>query len=602
MKRTTLTKLPAIFSAGLLAMPAAQAVEVDVSGFIRQEMAYSISNDQNPTNRGTAVVSGTVPNTTGAADFIKKDFDYDNDWNMMATRAEVNFSIGISENVKAFVKVRGFYSADVFNDVSVENGAKDVNQFRVDHHGKCASIFEVCDDDFMIDLPSAYIDYSEGDLWLRFGVQQIAWGEAIFFRVMDAPNGLDLRRHTFLDLATEEYADERISSPAIRVSYNLNSNWEIETFAQMFQPSVLPQAGTAYSIINSPFRVRNDIGFDKVDDKINVGVRLVGQLGDLGLQFMATARHNPEPIFKWGPGGQTALDPAFAALGTFSDQPFRSTGAPGAVGAPNSGTYGGLDWMTSAHLMGLNGVEAINVLGQEFALIGNFLTASGFTGPDYVNSVAEGSLALDGFFTQLGDLEADIVPIYASENVFGFGANYIFYSEPDTWLDQLVVRFEMTYTPDKKFTNNMSTTYIEEDEWVTGLVLEKYRRFSDDFPATFLVFQWMHKSESDLAGRHLSNLGGTPTKAPTGGEESAGWDAVSFSIQQPLPGLIWRLDMIVLYDLNGSYLIQPGARYKPNRSWTLEGFASFLDSKDNAGALQPLAWADEVTLRLTYQF
>ena len=108
-KATTLTKLPAIFSAGLLAMPAAQAVEVDVSGFIRQEMAYSISNDQNPMNRGTAAVSGIVPNTTGGADFIKKDFDYDNDWNMMATRAEVNFSIGISENVKAFVKVRGFY-------------------------------------------------------------------------------------------------------------------------------------------------------------------------------------------------------------------------------------------------------------------------------------------------------------------------------------------------------------------------------------------------------------------------------------------------------------------------------------------------------------
>ena len=601
-KAKNLTKLPAIFSAGLLAIPVAHAVEVDVSGFIRQEMAYSISNDQNPMNRGTAAVSGTLPNTTGGADFIKKDFDYDNDWNMMATRAEVNFSIGISENVKAFVKVRGFYSADVFNDVSVENGAKDVNQFRVDHHGKCASIFEVCDDDFMIDLPSAYLDYSEGDLWVRFGIQQIAWGEAIFFRVMDTPNGLDLRRHTFLDLASEEYADERISSPAIRVSYNLNSNWEIETFAQMFQPSVLPQRGSPYSIINSPFRTRNDIGFDKVDDKINVGVRLVGQLGDLGLQFMATSRHNPDPIFKWGPGGQTALDPAFAPLGNFSDQPFRSTTNPGAVGAANSGTYGGEDWMTVAHLMGLDGVEAINVLGQEFAFVGNFLTASGFTGPNYVNSITEGRLALDIFSSAIGDLEADIIPVYASENVFGFGANYIFYAEPDSWLDQLVVRFEMTYTPDKKFTNNLSRNFIEEDEWVTGLVLEKYTRFSDTFPATFLVFQWMHKSESDLGGRHLSTLGGSATKAPTGGEESGGWDAVSFAIQQPLPGLIWRLDMNVLYDLNGSYLIQPGVRYKPNKDWTIEGFASFLDSKDNAGALQPLAWADEVTMRLTYQF
>jgi hypothetical protein len=318
---------------------------------------------------------------------------------------------------------------------------------------------------------------------------------------------------------------------------------------------------------------------------------------------MATSRHNPDPIFKWGPGGQTALDPAFASFGNFSDQPFRGTSAPGAVGAPNSGTYGGHDWMSAAHIMGLDGVEAINILGQEFAMVGNFMTgALGFTGPDYVNSVAEGSLVLDTLSTAIGDLEADIVPIYASENVFGFGANYIFYAEPVTWLDQLVVRFEMTYTPNKKFTNNLSRNFIEEDEWVTGLVLEKYKRFSDNYPATFLVFQWMHKSESDLSGRHLSLLGGSPTKSPSGGEESGGWDAVSFAIQQPLPGLIWRLDMNVLYDLNGSYLIQPGVRYKPNRSWTIETFASFLDSKDNAGALQPLAWADEVTLRLSYQF
>ena len=43
-----------------------------------------------------------------------------------------------------------------------------------------------------------------------------------------------------LDFASEEYADERISSPAVRVSYQLNSNWELDMFAQQFQPSNEP--------------------------------------------------------------------------------------------------------------------------------------------------------------------------------------------------------------------------------------------------------------------------------------------------------------------------------------------------------------------------
>jgi len=138
------------------------------------------------------------------------------------------------------------------------------------------------------------------------------WGESIFFRVMGVLSGLDLRRHSFLDTATDEYADERISSPAIRVSYNLNNDWKIEAYAQVFRPTVHPRVGSSYAFVNSPYVVRNDIGFDSVDDQINVGMRLKGQIGDLGLTFIAVSRHNPDPIFKWGPSNQTlAAFPGF---------------------------------------------------------------------------------------------------------------------------------------------------------------------------------------------------------------------------------------------------------------------------------------------------
>ena len=48
--------------------------------------------------------------------------------------------------------------------------------------------------------------YNSGSLWVRVGQQQIAWGEAYFFRVFDVPNGLD----TCL-LYTSDAADERSS-------------------------------------------------------------------------------------------------------------------------------------------------------------------------------------------------------------------------------------------------------------------------------------------------------------------------------------------------------------------------------------------------------
>mgnify|MGYP003384183491 FL=1 len=647
----------------LASASAGHAFNLKVAGFIRQEMSYSIGSKNNPWQRGSPDIYeggvGTLQNTasgdaraeavwdglraqTAAAlslpappntdlptTFSKPNLDKDNDWNLMATRAEIDFHMTFSENWTGFVKVRGYYLSDVQNTYTVpssfEDGGDD-NNFKVDLHGECASILEICDDDYMIDLPSAYLDYQNGPLWMRIGNQQIAWGESIFFRVMDVPNGLDLRRHSFLDTATEEYADERISSPAIRVSYNLNNDWEIEAYAQMFQPTVHPRVGSSYAFVNSPYVVRNDIGFDSVDDQINVGMRLKGQIGDLGLTFIAVSRHNPDPIFKWGVSNQTSMDAVFPG---FSGQPFKVNSLaalenlgllPGggdfpAVGGkegPRNGTTNSSDWMMGAGLSGLDGVETLNVLANDFAFVGGFfqqafIPAGMMPNADvangiYVTNAEEAKLNIDTFLSLLGDVGADFIPTYASENIFGFGMNYIFYSEPDSLLDQLIVRFEMTYTPDRKWTNNGARKPITEDEWITGFALEKYHRLSPNFPATFFSFQWMHKSESDFVGHHLSTLGGTLDKGPSGGESKGGWDAIAFAFQQPSPSLKWRYDFSFLYDFNGSWLLQPGIRYKPSGDWTIETFATWMDSNDTGAALTPIDWTDEVTVRLTYQF
>ncbi len=630
---------------GLAVTGAAQAFDLQVSGFIRQEAAYRIGSDSNPFLRGSAFAVGELDNTvrgnpvaeatfaalTGqdvtdpsswvlpSAQFVKEDFDKDERWNLMATRAEVDFNMKFTNNLSGFVKVRGYYAADVMDEFGKPNNFE-VNMSGV--NGDCGNRLEICDRNYMIDLPSAYLDYQSGPLWVRVGQQQIAWGEAIFFRVADVPNGLDLRRHSFLDFASEEYADERAAAPAVRMSYNLNQDWELEAFAQMFQPTVHPRPGTPYAFINSPFAIRDDIGFDNFEDFINGGIRLQGQLGNLGLQFFAVSRHNPDPVYKWGPGGQTALDAQFGEINgqVFSEQVFRASGAPGSPQPDGAGTLSSFDWMQGAALGGLNGVEALNVLGRDFPFIGGFLssiaevssaldpTGAGLLpNADIANGIwatnfQEAAPTFDLFFSILGDLDADIVSMYPAENVFGGGFNYIFYAEPNTLLDQLVVRVEASYTPDRKWTNNVSRDPIKEDEWITALALEKFHRFSPNFPATFFSFQWMHKSESDFVGRHLSTTGGTATRGASGGEENNGWDGLAFAFQQPFPNLIWRVDFSVLYDLNGGHLIQPAVRYKPSAEWTVEAFATFMQSKDTAGIFGPLEWGDEITLRVGYQF
>ena len=652
MNKSTLFKfkvvMTSVMSAAILWAAQATAVDVAVSGFIRQEAAYRIGQEPNPFLRGSAYESGSSPNTIRGnpvaeatylaftdqlgnppdtwvlppEQFFKEDFNNDERWNLMATRAEVDFNLKFDENWTGFVKVRGYYTADIIDEYGKPNNFE-TNMSGL--NGDCGNRLEACGRNYMIDLPSAYLDYNNGPLWVRVGNQQIAWGEALFFRVADVANGLDLRRHSFLDYASEEYADERAPSPAIRMSYNLTQQWEVETFLQMFQPTIHPRPGTPYAFINSPYAVRDDIGFDDYEHFVNGGIRFNGQFDQLGLQFFAVSRHNPDPVYRWGAGGQTALDPAFGVINgdVFSQQVFRSSGLPGSPVPEGGGTLGSADWMGGAALGGLDGVEALNVLGRDFPFIGGFLTniasVSAMLDPSgqgmlpnadfakgiWATNVQEALPVFDMFFSILGDLDADIISKYPAENIFGAGGNYIFYSEPDSLLDQLVVRFEATYTPDRKWTNNVAREPLSENEWITALAFEKYHRFSQNYPATFFSLQWMHKTASDFVGRPLSTIGGTVTKRATGKETgwgSRGWDGFSFAFQQPTPDLTWRFDFAVLYDIFGGYLIQPAVRYKPSAAWTVETYATWMYAKNTESIFAPLEWTDEVGMRVGYQF
>ena len=218
---------------------------------------------------------------------------------------------------------------------------------------------------------------------------------------------------------------------------------------------------------------------------------------------------------------------------------------------------------------------------------------------------SDATLILDAFFSPnwgLGEFRGHIERTFHREEIFGFGANYMFFGEQDSFLDQLIVRFEATFTPDRVFTDPslLGADFLVEDEYITSLVVEKYHRFTQNFPATYMVFQWLHKSESDIFGRHLDGYGASPFGPPTG---RSSFNALSFAFQQPSPTLKWRADFALLWDPEGGYLIQPGLRYKPSKSISAELFANFVGGgDDNMDAMSTFDYVEEIAFRLTYQF
>lgn len=594
------SRMATLVLAGALLAPVMAEAEfnANTSGFIRLETAIKITGEENRFNQTGILTNGvTVERDStllgGFQDTATRDVGgiADNSLNLLALRAELDSSLTFSDNWSGQVRVRGYYDPDAYDWMYLDS------LFEVPLNGDCGARLEICGDNYMLDIPALYVDYSNGGFWARIGNQQIAWGETLFFRVLDVPNGLDLRRHSVLDLAAEEYSDKRVHAPGIRSSFTFNSGWELEGFAQMAQPSILPTPNSPYNVIPDGFVIQQEDGYDEIDDKWNFGVRLRGQAGPLDLQFIAVRRYNPDGVFRWTESNVIGED---------------FLGIPGsafvlsqtAYERSNLGVWSAHEWMLYAADVRLNGVTGLDASINEFqpwtGLLGAVPTdiLSQLLGCDRFTCAEQ---ELDLFFQLLGPLRGHLKREYFEEDIFGGGFSYMFNGKPGSFLDQLILRFEATYTPDKIFTSpTLSSNYLEKDEWVTALVLEKYHRFSENIPAAYMVLQWLHKSQSDFFGRHVSGMGGSVNHVPTGISDS---DVLAFAIQQPLSDLVWRLDLSVLYDVEGGWWFQPAVRWKPNSKFTLEAFANiFSGSSNNKNVAQTVDWADELAFRLAWQF
>ena len=363
---------------------------------------------------------------------------------------------------------------------------------------------------------------------------------------------------------------------------------------QRFLPTIYPNANTPYNAIASQFTI-HDSWNKQYDDKLNGGVRVRGNLGALSTQFVVTRRYNPDGVYRWTKSGVNRDLPGAPGSGFVLAETAFEVDPTGVVSAQ--------EWFTFAGNQRLNGVEGLNTSITEFN-----------GGPDGLGAEDLGAVAvpnkelagqeLDLFFQASGGLRGHLVREYKRETNLGAGIGYVISAAPGSVLDQLIVNLEATFTPDRTFTNtSLSRTYIEEDEWIAALVMEKYQRLSQNFPATYFVFQYMYRSESDLFGRHLSGMGGNRDKIAQGVD---GWNGVVFALQQPSPTLRWRFDGAMLLDTRGGILVQPALRFSPNTTWSVEAFYNFINGNlygdDNENIMQTLEYADEIGLRGTFQF
>ena len=602
----------------------ALAFDFSISGFIRHEMAIKLSDKENQANNHgnpfngkdvpleplglnlstltgvnnlltsvglPALTTATQPLFGSALTLPPTGYrnvrTASNDFNLMATRIEVNMAAAIDANWSARVTVRGYYDWNAYDD-----NTKDLDMFETQFRdGGGGTPLEYAQDDFMIDVPVATIDYTNGPLFVRAGNQQIAWGEAIFFRVMDVPAGIDYRRHFIFEPAIEEYGDKRVPALGIRASYQINSEWEVEGFIQKFEPTIYPNPSNPYNVVPDQFTVHERYkGY--ADDLWNVGGRIRAQLGNLGLQFIAVSRHNPDGVLRWTKSGVNKDLPVLPGSGaTLAETPFEVD--------QENGVKSQEEWFWYSNSVRLHGIQGLN------AAIDDFQPATGaVTGYNVGESDALARSELDTFFWLSGGLRGHLENVFPYENVFGASVNYVFDGEPGSFLEQLIGRVEMTYTPERTFTNpTLGQDFIKEDQWAFAAVFEKWHRWSQEFPAAYLVLQFMYKNGSDIFDvktRHLSGYNSTSTTTPTGIDYSA---AIAFAGFQPSPSLEWKFEWAVLYEIDGGWLFQPGIRWKPNDKWEVNLYATVISAPEQGrSALTVVDYADEISLRVTYQF
>lgn len=495
-------------------------------------------------------------------------------------------------------------------------------------------LFERSGKNYMVDAPAFFLQWTNGNITARLGNQSVAWGQLLFFRVMDQANGLDLRRHLFLDRALEEYADERQSAPGLRITWQATDTINADFFAQQFIPTIVPNTNTPYNVIDTHFTLHDrytEGGFNK---KFNFGVRLKGEYGNFNLQAMYTNKLDQLGRIRFTPSGVNKKLPESNELGlVFNRYCEVALGSPIGQGCgPQlaqlpfevvpAGLHSAEEWFWGASNQKLDPVGIFNGIVEDFSPLPEMLL---LTRDGNVEQIAN---QLNLLFMASEGLRGHIEREYFRENVFGLGAGFVNEAEPGSIFDQMIFNVEAAYTPGRRLTSpDVRRDPPKVDDLQVGLVIEKYQRFSEYFPATYLVFQYLWSKETDLAGLRIDGYGGeqystqgqgirldkdvplsdNPRSFRNGGGGVKHANYAVFAFLQPTNAYIWEFSAASLVDIQGGILIQPGIQWKPRGNVTVNLFYNYVNdsvwgNNSNKNTLSLIDYANEVTLRLGYQF
>lgn len=230
------------------------------------------------------------------------------DFLLMRQFLDLNIYGKLSENFSVTLQPRFFHDMTK----SADNHFRQYDSFPRDFSGS-GSLLEGGGKDFNAELRQAYMDYREGNLWLRIGKQQIAWGEAIALRVLDTVNPLDLSQFLFIDRAFEEFDRIRIPQWFIRADYTIPNLTIPDLTAELIlnpgavTPTILPKQGAPYNLVPSFLKIRNNVN----QGEPTAGGRVTGTAGGVqfSLNFITKPNDDAVGVFR------TALVPPGSGFG-----------------------------------------------------------------------------------------------------------------------------------------------------------------------------------------------------------------------------------------------------------------------------------------------